>query len=100
MIGVQYDVFWDLNPKTLSPFIKAFTLKQRYDDSIAWQHGFYIKIAIASALNKNANYPQKPLSTSVEEYQSDEDRQKIIKERFMKHAKQLNVKFRKEHEFE
>ncbi|MFA0815833.1 MAG: hypothetical protein ACC608_08570 [Anaerofustis sp.] len=28
VIGVSYDLFWTLNPKTLEPFIEAFKQKQ------------------------------------------------------------------------
>lgn len=62
MIGVDYDLFWTLNPKSLSPFIKAFELKQDYDDEFSWRLGTYIRMAIASSLSKDSKYPEKPFS--------------------------------------
>jgi len=39
MIGVEYDLFWRLNPKSLTPFVKAFSMKAKYEDSLAWTMG-------------------------------------------------------------
>jgi len=89
MIGVPYELFWELDPNSLAPFVKAFEFKQRYDDKISWQQGAYIRMAIVSALNKNAKYPNKPL-LNLEQHISDEEKQQLIKERFMRHAKAIN----------
>lgn len=61
MMGVEYDLFWTLNPKSLSPFVKAFNLQQKYDDWLAWQNGLYVKMAIGSSLSKDNKYPELPL---------------------------------------
>ena len=61
MIGVDYKLFWKLNPKTLSPFIKAFELKQKHDDHLAWQQGAYIRMAILSSMDTKNKYPEKPM---------------------------------------
>ena len=60
MIGIQYELFWTLNPKTLNPFIKAFELKRQYDDEMAWISGNYIRMAIADSLSKKNLYPPRP----------------------------------------
>ena len=62
MIGVDYDLFWTLNPKSMKPFVKAFELKRTMDNHNAWLQGVYIRLAIVSALSKNSPYPKKPLS--------------------------------------
>jgi len=62
MIGVDYDLFWTLNPKSIKPFIRAFELKQEHENQIAWLQGMYIRLAIISAFNKEAKYPSKPLT--------------------------------------
>lgn len=94
MMGVDYELFWTLNPKTLSPFIKAFELKQKYNDTMAWQQGNYIRIAIGSCFDKNTKYPQRPFtSDKVEEKpMSAED----IKSKMMERMKIINSRFRKE----
>ena len=93
MIGVNYDLFWTLNPKSLSPFIKAFSLKQKYDDSIAWKHGLYVRMAIASSLGKNVKYPNKPfMDDSTERVMTPQE----IKERMLRQMKLVNSRFEKE----
>lgn len=94
MIGVDYELFWTLNPKSLSAFIKAFSLKQKYDDAMAWQAGMYIKLAIASSLGKDNKYPKKPFLENESEQKPMS--QEEIKRRFMIHAQLINSKFRKE----
>lgn len=62
MIGVNYDLFWTLTPKSLEPFIKAFELQQKREDTLAWQSGIYIQMAIASVLDSKNKYPEQPFS--------------------------------------
>lgn len=62
MIGVSYKDFWELNPKTLEPFIEAFSLRNKYNDSQMWTLGQYIQLAIASCMSKKAKYPAKPFT--------------------------------------
>jgi hypothetical protein len=93
MIGVDYDLFWKLNPKSLEPFIKAFSLKQKYDDTVAWYSGMYVKMAIASSFNKSAKYPSVPMTSEKVEYEMP---QEVIKSRFLKHMEAINAKKRSE----
>jgi len=96
MIGVDYNIFWTLNPKTLSPFIKAFHLREELEDSHAWQLGAYIRMAITSSMGKNSKYPKAPLlsksksKSKVKEKSEAED----FKERFSKHVELLNSRFK------
>lgn len=62
MMGVEYDLFWTLNPKSLTPFIRAFELKNEYEDRLMWQNGLYVRMAIATLFDKKAKYPEQPLS--------------------------------------
>jgi hypothetical protein len=93
MMGVDYELFWTLNPKSLSPFTKAFSLKQKYDDSMAWQSGVYIRMAIVSSLNKEAKYPKRPMMADKvkEKGMSSEE----IKNRVMAQSQKINAKFEK-----
>lgn len=101
MIGVDYELFWTLNPKSLAPFVKAFELKQQHEDTLAWVQGIYIKRAIVSAMNKEAKYPNKPMMETytgkakvVEE--TPEERQQFIKDMFLIRMETINSKFKKE----
>ena len=91
MIGVDYDLFWTLNPKSLQPFVKAFSLKQKYDDAYLWSLGAYVRVAVASVLSKSANYPTSPYGE-----QSKEVTMESIKDRFLRQSSKINSKFRKE----
>lgn len=87
MIGVPYDLFWGLDPKSLTPFIKAFSLSQKQRDYEMWMQGRYIQLAIGSNLSKQCKYPEKPL-TMKQNHQMDILE---IKSRFMAHARILNA---------
>ena len=93
MIGVEYDLFWTLNPKSLQPFIKAFNLKKNYDNSLCWQQGAYIRLAIASALNKSAKYPNKPFG--INELEDTRMSAEEIKRKMMLKMHEINAGFRK-----
>ena len=93
MIGVDYDLFWKLNPKSLIPFTKAFSLRQKYDDTIAWQNGLYIKMAIASSFNKQAKYPDHPMTVERVEREMPQEE---IKRRFMRQMELINAQKRSE----
>lgn len=95
MIGVDYDLFWSLNPKSLTPFIKAFELKQKYDDSQAWLHGMYIKLAITSSLSKSSKYPIVAMSVK-DDYNKKMSDPKYIKAKLLRNLPLINSKFRKE----
>lgn len=93
MIGVDYELFWTLNPKSLSPFIKAFSLRMKYDDKVAWQHGIYVKLAIASSFNKNSKYPTSPSMSSIPVVETEKDKQNKIKEKMFQQMSLLNLRF-------
>jgi hypothetical protein len=95
MMGVDYELFWKLNPKSLSPFVKAFSLKQKYQDTMAWQSGQYIKLAITSSFNKESKYPNKPFM-SVEKEKPAVCDSEAIKSRMFSQMEILNKRFRKE----
>ena len=62
MIGVNYELFWTLDPHSLSPFVKAFELQNNHNDVQSWRLGMYIQSAIASVLDKKVKYPEEPFS--------------------------------------
>jgi hypothetical protein len=93
MMGVDYELFWTLNPKSLSPFVKAFNLKQKYDDTMAWALGNYIKHAIVSSFSKTVKYPLSPmLSSNVKRDMEPEE----IKQKMFQRMAMVNQRFGKE----
>ena len=74
-IGVPYETFWSLNPKTLKPFFEAYQIRSKREaelkgseiDISAWSVGLYVRNAIVSAFEKSVQYPQKPISIQKRE---------------------------------
>ena len=72
-IGVSEEKFMDSTPNELEPYVEAFRLKKKRKDCSQWQNGFYTIAAIASVIDKilsknpTVNYPDKPLTESIEE---------------------------------
>lgn len=64
MMGVDYELFWTLNPRKLKPFQKAYSQRQKikYEEMNyrAWINGLYVQNAIGSAFSKRGKYPDKP----------------------------------------
>lgn len=96
MIGVDYELFWTLNPKSLTPFFKAFSMKIKYEDRMTWQQGAYIRMAIASCFNKDSKYPSSPLASTKLVQETEEEKQQRIKNKMFKQMEFLNQRFRKE----
>lgn len=94
MMGVDYELFWKLNPKTLQPFIKAFELEEERKDVWAWQQGLYIQVAVASNFNKEVKYPSTPFLKLHKIMNDEEERQRRIKENFLIHMTRINSQFK------
>lgn len=95
MIGVDYELFWTLNPKSLQPFIKAFDLKLEYDDLLAWKQGVYMKQAITSSFSKDGKYPAEPY-TVLEKKRRERSTPKYIKSMVEAKAEVINMRFENE----
>lgn len=100
MIGVGYDLFWTLNPKSLQPFIRAFELSQRNNDMLAWRSGMYIKLAIGSTISDKIKYPNHPFSVDndieINEEEKSNKKMKKIKQTMMERMLVLNSRFKKD----
>lgn len=95
-IGVDYDLFWTLNPKSLQPFDKAFFIRQQQNDTMAWLIGRYVQDAIGSAMNPKHKYPSEPYMSksdveSAKRKQDDRMSQEEIKRRVMAHVALINA---------
>lgn len=89
MMGVEYDLFWKLNPKSLTPFIKAFSLKTIQEDRLAWVTGLYIQRAISSSLNAKAKYPDRPFMDKPKNVKTEMTSLEI-KEKMLERMKLIN----------
>jgi hypothetical protein len=95
MIGVDYDLFWTLNPKSMKPFVKAFELKQQHENQIAWLQGMYIRLAIISAFNKESKYPNKPLTDEKKKAKPKLSPAEEIKQKMFRQMQIINSRFEK-----
>lgn len=98
-LGVNYNQFWEMTPKDLIPFVKAFSLERKNEDIKAWQLGCYIKLAIVSSMEKSVKYPNSPIFSKEPEKEkpkelTDEEKMNRIKQNFLNHAMMVNNKFR------
>lgn len=52
-IGVDYNLFWNLNPRKLKPFLKAEKLRQKHQNEFMWIMGNYIYDAVSVSVYNN-----------------------------------------------
>lgn len=77
-IGVDYDLFWSLNPRKLQPFVKSFKMKQKIKTEDinfqTWLQGIYFGKALVASLDKNQEYFEKPIDfQKIKEQKSQEE---------------------------
>lgn len=80
-IGGDYNTFWNLTPKTIQVFFRAFEDKRKRDLEMAWLQGLYFKQALQSSVmvcglaDKNVvrNMPQYPKSPLEEEKEQNKE---------------------------
>ena len=59
---MPYELFWDGRPELVIPYRKADILLQKRSNNDAWMQGAYIRLAVASVLDKKAKYPKEPFT--------------------------------------
>lgn len=77
-IGVNYNVFWQLTPRKLEPFIAAYRQKNEFEiesfrekaNYTAWLQGLYVARAIAVNLSKNTQYFNEPIDFQLKDNDS------------------------------
>ena len=76
--GIDYKLFWHLNPTKMKPFRKAYEEKCKQDDFNAWNTGRYVMEAIASCFGKHT-YTEQPytLKNEVEKAEGLSDAEKF-----------------------
>ena len=98
-MGVEYSLFWSLNPKKMEPFIEAFqqraTMKREQMNFTSWLTGMYVTHAVAACFGKNHQYPREPISL---EPQDEQEKSQMDAQRFEAFAISFNQEFRKKSE--
>ena len=80
-MGISYEQFWHLNPRTLECHVKAHQLKLKDADMMNWYMGQYMVSAIASCFDKKAEYVKKPFLENIaltEKQIADKEIRKMI----------------------
>ena len=95
-VGVDYDLFWKLNPTSLQPFFEAYTEKQKdnmyMNNNYAWLIGQYVAEAISANFSKSHRYPDKPLKLDLDRdsTEPEKDHSQILAEHFEAMALEVN----------
>jgi hypothetical protein len=94
-IGIDYNLFWQLNPKKLEPFVESFKqrqeIKHNENNLAAWLQGIYNSRAIAAVFSKDEKYFEKPIDLN-----GKDESAKAAATRFEILAMEFNKKFNKE----
>lgn len=62
---MPYELYWDGRPELVIPYRRADVLRQKRENNNAWLQGAYIRMAVASTLDKKAKYPQQPIEVAA-----------------------------------
>ena len=57
---MPYELYWDGRPELVIPYRRADILRQKRENNNAWLQGAYIRLAVASLLDKKTKYPKQP----------------------------------------
>lgn len=98
-MGVDYNLFWKLNPRKLEPFLKAYESKLKRRNEEMWLQGAYIFDAVSKAIYNNFREKgKKPMPYLEEPYklfeyteQEKEIRAKREREKAIKFFSNLKV---------
>lgn len=74
-MGVDYELFWQLTPRKLEPFVEAYKQKTELETETfrektnfaAWLQGIYFARAIAANFSKNTKYFDEPISLQAQD---------------------------------
>lgn len=73
-LGIPEERFWQLNPRKMKPWKKAYEMRLEHEDRIAWETGRYFMASIGAALNGKPDiYPRLPFSQLKELQENPED---------------------------
>lgn len=87
-VGIDYRLFWHLNPTKIKPFFEAdkirFKNKMSDMETSAYVNGIYVAKAIGACLSKNGKYPEKILGI----FDLDKQKEKPMTEDEIKQARE------------
>ena len=99
--GVDYRLFWHLNPTKLKPFFEAdkIKLKNRMSEieTSAYVNGIYVARAVGACFSKGSKYPEKPLGIfdfdKREQKELTEEEIELAREKLIANLQLMQVNF-------
>ena len=98
-MGIPENVFWNLDPMKIEPYIRAREIKDKRKVEEAnfqgWITGIYITHALSCVLSQTHRYPEKPIELFGDDLSEDErmNQEATI---FAAYAEEYNRRLRKE----
>lgn len=89
--GMTYSQFWNDDPQLYYIYEEVYLDKLKEQDTLNWQHAYYIKLGVGSLLEKSIKFPEKPIF-----YGKPNDKPKDVYEmldRFKNIVAQVNKNF-------
>lgn len=84
-IGIDYKLFWHLNPKKLKPFWEADKIRVQShmieNEAVSYMNGLYVAKAISACFSKGNKYPDKPIGILGEKTQKEMTEEEKIEAR-------------------
>lgn len=102
LIGVDYQLFWSLNPRKLEPFILAYEKKSKSRleelNVAAWLNGVYFTQSIGATFGENGKYPEEPIRLFGDTSPKNEKEAVSEADIFSAYAMTFNKEFRKKNQ--
>lgn len=99
--GIDYKLFWHLNPKKLKPFWEAdkirFQSRMAENEAVSYMNGLYVAKAISACFSKGNKYPDKPIGIFNEKTQKEktEEEKKEARLSLFESLKLMQINFEK-----
>lgn len=98
-MGIDENRFWQLTPKTIQVYFRAYERREQLATQKLWLQGQYFRWAIASTISfdkKPADYPEMPFKEEFEKEQAnDEEWLKVQRARAWEHFATILSKHKK-----
>lgn len=86
MLGIRPEEFWDMDPKQLVPYEKAYRksceIRLQEADTASWLNGIYISYAIAASFSSRSEYPVSPFIFQPKEDTAEVKRDSLLFEAY------------------
>ena len=86
MLGLSPGEFWDMDPKKLVPYEKAYRknceIRLQEADTASWLNGIYVSYAIAASFSSKSDYPPSPFYAQHKEDTAEDKRDSLLFEAY------------------